>query len=209
MCPKCQNVLKGVCGKMNCRGENGQKPCMILPACNLQALKVSEVYSSSDDDCVETSFSSDDSFQHIKIPNDFPTINESSKPFLVALWTDLSPPTNESEIIGKWFAGIYLSGKKVLLYVGRATKRFINDVDSKATHIELDLLRLHQPGRRGYIECIPEHLEQDLTVFPIYNIIAMITDVSYANNGRWFFKKYAELEKFFNLVKKIDRKVLF
>lgn len=213
MCPKCQNVLKGVCGKMNCRGENGQKPCMILPACNLQALKVSEVYSSSDDDddddSVETSFSSDDSFQHIKIPNDFPTTNESSKPFLVALWTDLSPPTNESEIIGKWFAGIYLSGKKVLLYVGRATKRFINDVDSKATHIELDLLKLHQPGGRGYIECIPEHLEQDLTVFPIYNIIAMITDVSYANNGRWFFKKYAELEKFFNLVKKIDRKVLF
>ena len=151
MCLKCQNVLKGVCGKMNCRGENGQKPCMILPACNLQALKVSEVYSSSndddddddDDDSVETSFSSDDSFQHIKIPNDFPITNESSKPFLVALWTDLSPPTNESEIIGKWFAGIYLSGKKVLLYVGRATKRFINDVDSKATHIELDLLKLH------------------------------------------------------------------
>ena len=39
MCPTCKSVLKGVCGKVNYRNENGQKPCMILAACNLQTLK--------------------------------------------------------------------------------------------------------------------------------------------------------------------------
>ena len=38
MYPTCKSVLKGVCEKVNCRNENGQKPC------NLQTLKVSEVY---------------------------------------------------------------------------------------------------------------------------------------------------------------------
>ena len=36
MLPTCKSVLKGVCGKVNCRNENGQKPCIILAACNLQ-----------------------------------------------------------------------------------------------------------------------------------------------------------------------------
>ena len=43
MYPTCKSVLKGVCGKVNCRNENRQKPCIILAACNLQTLKVSEV----------------------------------------------------------------------------------------------------------------------------------------------------------------------
>ena len=48
MCPTCNSVLKGLYGKVNFRNENGQKTCMILPACNLQTLsKLSEVYSSS------------------------------------------------------------------------------------------------------------------------------------------------------------------
>ena len=47
MLPTCRGVLRGVCGKINCRNENGQKPCIILAACNLQTLKVPEVYSSS------------------------------------------------------------------------------------------------------------------------------------------------------------------
>ena len=33
MCPTCKKVLNGVCGRINCRNENVQKPCMILAAC--------------------------------------------------------------------------------------------------------------------------------------------------------------------------------
>ena len=44
MLPTCRCVLKDVCGRVNCSNENGHKPCIILAACNLQTLKVSEVY---------------------------------------------------------------------------------------------------------------------------------------------------------------------
>ena len=36
MYPTCKSVLKGVCGKVSCRNNNGQKPCMISGTCNLQ-----------------------------------------------------------------------------------------------------------------------------------------------------------------------------
>ena len=39
MCPTCKKVLKGVCGRINCRNENGQKPCVILAACNRVSAK--------------------------------------------------------------------------------------------------------------------------------------------------------------------------
>ena len=36
--------------KVKCRNENDQKLCMILAACNMQALKVSKICSSGDND---------------------------------------------------------------------------------------------------------------------------------------------------------------
>ena len=122
MIPTCKSVLKGVCGKVNCRNENGQKPCIILAACNLQTLKVSELYSSKDNVCDTLNYSSDssvasDMVDSIDLANELPVTVNSDKVF-VALWLKLAPQTHESEIIGKWFAGIYTVGLKVLLYVG-------------------------------------------------------------------------------------------
>ena len=53
----------------------------------------------------------------IDLANELPKTFNSDKVF-VALLLKLALPTQESEIIGKWFAGIYTVGKKVLLYVG-------------------------------------------------------------------------------------------
>ena len=52
------------------------------------------------------------------------------------------------------------------------------------------------------IDSIPDHLDLDITVFPIHDIIAMISDVSYANSCEWFFRNYHQTETFFQLVKK-------
>ena len=122
MLPTCKSDLKSVCGKVNCRNENGQKPHIILAACNLQSLKVSEVYSSSDNVDDSLNYSSDssvasDMIDSIDLANELPKTFNSDKVF-VALLLNLALPTQESEIIGKWFAGIYTVGKKVLLYVG-------------------------------------------------------------------------------------------
>ena len=108
----CASVLKGVCGKINYRNENGQKACIILAACNLQTLKVSEVQSSSSNNndslnyCSCSSVASDmvDNIDLAKLPVTF----NSDKVFVVALWLKLALWLNN----GKWFAGVYTAEKK-------------------------------------------------------------------------------------------------
>ena len=97
MCPTCQSSLKGVCGKVPCWNENGQKPSMILAAYNLQTLEVSEVYSSSDnDDSLNHSSNSSvasDMVRSIDLANELSVTANSTKVFLIALWSKLTPPT--------------------------------------------------------------------------------------------------------------------
>ena len=38
-CPECHNILRSTCNKAKCK-VNGMKPVMIIPACELQKLKV-------------------------------------------------------------------------------------------------------------------------------------------------------------------------
>ena len=87
--------------------------------------------------------------------------------------------------------------KGFFLYFGLAIKRFLLDSDSKPTQIELNGLKLHQPGCSGYIECILDHLDPDVTVFFTRDFIAMISDASYDSCGKWFFKNYHQIETFY------------
>ena len=63
--------------------------------------------------------------------------------------------------------------KKVLLYVGKATRIFLLNSDSKPTHDELNCLKMHQPGYSGYIESMLDNLNPDITVFPIHDIMGI------------------------------------
>ena len=68
-------------------------------------LKVSEVYSSSDNDDDSLNYSSNSSVasdvvDSIDLANELPLTVYSAKIFLVALWSKSAPPTQESEIIG-------------------------------------------------------------------------------------------------------------
>ena len=87
MLSTCKRVLKDVCRKINCRNENGQKPCIILAACNQQTLKVSEVYSSSNNVDGNLNYSSDssvasDMVDNIDLANELPVTVNSDKAFL-------------------------------------------------------------------------------------------------------------------------------
>ena len=87
MLPACKSSLEGVCGKVNCRNENGQKPCIILAACNQQTLNVSEVYSSSNNVDDNLNYSSDssvasDTVDNIDLANELPVTVNSDKAFL-------------------------------------------------------------------------------------------------------------------------------
>ena len=68
-------------------------------------LKVSEVYSSSDNDDDSLNYSSNSSVasdvvDSIDLANELPLTVYSAKIFLVALWSKSAQPTQESEIIG-------------------------------------------------------------------------------------------------------------
>ena len=147
--------------KVKCRNENDQKLCMILAACNMQVLKVSEICSSGDDDdilnCSSNSSVASDMVDNIDFANALPVTVNSATVFVVALWLKLALSTQESEIIEKWFAGICTVRKKVLLYIcwAQVNRRFLIDSDSEPTYTELICLKLHQPGCTGYIESIP------------------------------------------------------
>ena len=60
----------------------------------------------------------------IDLANELPVTVNSAKVFLVALWLKLAPPTHESELIGKWFAGIYPVEKRFYYMLGRLPKGF-------------------------------------------------------------------------------------
>ena len=125
----------------------------------------------------------------IDLANALPVTVNSAKVFLVALWLKLVPQTQESGIIQKWFVGICIAEKKgfATVYAGWAT-RFLPDSDGKPAHIELNCLKLHQPGCSGCIRSILDHSDPDFTVSLIHDIIPMVSDVLYANSGKWFFK---------------------
>ena len=98
----------------------------------MQVLKVSEVWSSDDNDddilnCSSNSSVASDVVDSIDFANALPVTVNSATVFVVALWLKLAPLTQESEIIEKWFAGICTVRKKVLLYICWAGKQKVSD----------------------------------------------------------------------------------
>ena len=105
---------------------------MILAACNMQALKVSKICSSGDNDddilnCSSNSSFASDMVDSIDFANALPVTVNSATVFVVALWLKLALSTQESEIIEKWFTGICTVRKKVLLYICWAGEQKVSD----------------------------------------------------------------------------------
>ena len=63
-------------------------------------------------------------------------INKSTlEEFLLNLQKSLSQPTEESDIISKWYAFIFEQYKRKYLYVGRAIQRFLVDENGKIEYL--------------------------------------------------------------------------
>ena len=50
---------------------------------------------------------------------------------LKATWLGLSPPVEESSIIGKWYAGICKMKKYSKLFIGRLPTQFLDDENTR------------------------------------------------------------------------------
>ena len=92
------------------------------------------------------------------------------------MWKEINPPVSEEHLTGKLFGTIYeVPGKKkkVKLFVGRYTQRFLKDADGPIDGLELDCLDL-AIGSPIILNERPPHLERDLLFFPTHNILLSI-----------------------------------
>ena len=157
-CPIWKGFLIGVHAKVNSKNKNGRRPRMILATCNLQTLKVSEEYSFRDNYHGSLNhFYNPPVASHmldsINLTNELPVTVNSAKLVLLALWLRLAPPTQEIELIGKWFVRIYKVWKKVFPVLGGLPKGSCLTVTGNQ-HI----LNQTAQGYSGYIERIcPYH----------------------------------------------------
>ena len=123
------------------------------------------------------------------------------------LWEKLSPPVSEESVVQKWYGIIYNGKKKGHLYVGKATRRFLDDVDGPVSGFEFDCLKPHI-GTGTVLTSIPDHLERDIGIFPIHDIIDGPLEVMPLKSGKWNVPAYSKLKEKFERVVKLNREAL-
>ena len=125
---------------------------------------------------------------------------------LLSLWKWLSPPTEEEEIVGKWFALVYESKKKSYVYVGKALKRFLQDVNGLAIGLEMNCLK-PKIGSGDVLESYDVG-QEDIAVVKLSNIISGPLSVTPLRHGKWQINGYSGIINTFDRVKKLDRESL-
>ena len=68
-------------------------------------------------------------------------VNGDASKTLLETWCHLSPPIKESEIMGKWFAGIYETKRSKSLCIGQFMKQFLKDENGDVDAIEMRCLK--------------------------------------------------------------------
>ena len=81
------------------------------------------IYEIEEDEIISSDEESDEDLE----AENFPSTFQECKSFLRNLWDGLTPPIPEEDLIGGWYAGMFLQPgkKKGTLCVGKITKRFL------------------------------------------------------------------------------------
>ena len=121
---------------------------------------------------------------------------------LVIFWKSLNAPNAEENIVQKWYGCVYYDLKKSPhLYVGKALRRFLVDVDGPVSGLEIECLKPHV-GIGIILESVPAH-HPDIDVFSVHNIIA-----GPLKGEKWNVEQYGNIKDKFEKVIKIDREEL-
>ena len=88
---------------------------------------------------------------------------------LLETWSYLAPPAKESDIIGKWFIGIYQAKRTKRLCIGGLMKQFLDDENGMVYAIKMECLK-PKHGLRTIMEDTPDHLP-DVSAFNIEDVI--------------------------------------
>ena len=137
----------------------------------------------------------------------FPPITEQAIIYLKNVWEGMFPPVEETDVLQKWFAGLYYKtlSSKPLLFVGKAIRRFLQSEKGPAQFLELDCLQLAVTTYTTELHEVPQHLQRDLGLFSIPDIIAGPLTATYKGKGVWLFPDYPDFISMFLLVLKINR----
>ena len=128
---------------------------------------------------------------------ELPTKSEDCDQYFAKFWK--SPPTDESTIVGKWYAVSYSARKKPVLYIARAKRRFL--MNNSVSGIEMDCLKPHV-GSGTVLEEVPQHLPRDTGNFTLSHIIAGPISCEPMSNGRWNVPNYDAIRAFFEIAAK-------
>ena len=142
--------------------------------------------------------------------NDFivPFDKDDVDVILKQFWLSLSPPNIEKDIVGKFYAAIYVDSKGRQSYcIGRATKRFLTGQEEKASNLELDCLKPHV-GNNIMMEEYPED-QSDVYIFHISDIFAGPVYMEPLPQRKWNVPKLNEIVNYFDKLARIDRMALY
>ena len=120
-------------------------------------------------------------------------------------WKVLPPLIPETKIVEKWYACIFKAKKTPYWYIGRATRRFLNDEDGLITTLEIDCLK----WKLGVTDNVLKQGQQDIGIFAVKDVICGPLQMFPLQHGRWECPKYNEICLLFEIVKKDDREQLY
>ena len=126
---------------------------------------------------------------------------------LKAFWSNISPPTTQDQIVGKWYAAVYEENKKKAMCVGRAKQRFLNEKDGTVTHLELDCLK-PQVGNGCTLESYPDG-QSDVWMFELKDVFGGPLACTIPTcKHQWIFPDINKAKAYFDQIKDVDRAAL-
>ena len=134
--------------------------------------------------------------------------DESEVDTLNKVWSSISWPVEENEILGKWFAVIYNGKRTKTLYIAKVNRRFLEDENGSIDKVLLTCLK-PKVGLGTLLEDTPKHLPPDQGMFDPWDIIYGPMIAVAHGTDKFNVPKYEEAKKFFDSVKNMDRKELF
>ena len=104
---------------------------------------------------------------------------------ILKTWKFLKHPTSEDDIIGGWYAGIFSNKKRTKLYIGKARRRILGDVNGCCVSVEFDCSKPNVFSSTVF-ESTPDHLF-DVGNFHTEDIIAgpLIVQPLRGKNGKF------------------------
>ena len=209
-CSSCHNIIRSNCGKAACR-KNGECPIMINSSAvvtNARKSLTQKFQQSDESDEDVNDYTDEDEMNEGELEDEEESVIcdelEQAVQAMKDTWRFVSPPNEESNVVGKWHAVCYQGKKSINLFVEKANYRFIEDKNGPVDNIIMTCLK-PKVGSGNLLEDTPKHLPADEAPFDMSNIIAGPLEVIPKGPTHILVPCYEDMKCHFELVKNIDR----